>query len=95
MEKLQPVKKSNRTPQRRCVGCGNSFDQNELIRVRKAQDGSVVVATGRDEAGRSAYICKNVACLEAARKKRGFDRSFRCAVSQKIYDKIMEELLSK
>ena len=88
------MKKSSRTPKRRCVGCGKSFDQNELLRVRKGTDGSVSVAKDGNMTGRSAYICKNENCLEAARKKRGFDRSFRGAVSSEIYDTIREELLS-
>ncbi len=89
------MKKSNRTPQRRCVGCGKSFDQDELIRVRIAPEGSVSIAKSGKEPGRSAYICRDMGCLEAARKKRGFDRSFRCAAGFDIYDTLKEDILSK
>ena len=77
------MKKSNRTPQRRCVGCGKSFDQDKLLRVRI-----------NDDTRRSAYICRDMKCLEIARKKRSFERSLRCAVSKDIYDTIEEELSS-
>ena len=82
-------------PQRRCAGCGKSFDQNELIRVRMNKDKNVTLDQGGDMTGRSAYLCKNEACLELAIKRKGFERSFRGAVNKDIYDLIKEELLSK
>jgi predicted RNA-binding protein YlxR (DUF448 family) len=48
----------------------------DLARLVKAQDGSVAVdATGK-KPGRGAYICKDPACAELARKQRKIERCF-------------------
>ena len=45
-----------REPLRRCVGCGRSAPQRDLLRFA-ARDGALV--PGRTEPGRGAYTCRD------------------------------------
>lgn len=57
-------------PERKCVGCGEKKQKNELIRlVRLAGSGEVTLDRTGKQAGRGAYICPNVACLKKAKKR--------------------------
>jgi predicted RNA-binding protein YlxR (DUF448 family) len=61
-------------PVRRCVGCGRSAPQRELVRFT-ARDGELV--PGREAPGRGAYTCRRLACFERAQAQRGFARALR------------------
>ena len=63
------------TPERTCVGCRRRRGQAELVRL-SARDGRVVPAPP-GAPGRSAYVCPEDKCLEAAEKRRAFARAFR------------------
>ena len=67
------------TPERTCVGCRRRRSQDELVRLA-AVEGSVVPARP-GASGRSAYLCPQETCLEAAEKKRAFARAFRAPVT--------------
>jgi predicted RNA-binding protein YlxR (DUF448 family) len=64
-------------PVRRCVGCGRSAPQRELLRFT-ALDG--VLVQGRNAPGRGAYTCRRLACFEQAEARRGFARALRQGV---------------
>ena len=64
-------------PVRRCVGCGRSAPQRDLLRFT-ARDG--VLVAGRESQGRGAYTCRRLACFERARAQRGFARTLRQGV---------------
>ena len=57
-------------PERRCVGCGESFPKRDLLRVVRTPEGNVTLdATGKAN-GRGAYVCRRSECFRTARKKR-------------------------
>jgi hypothetical protein len=64
-------------PYRRCVGCGRSAPQRELVRFT-ARGGVLVPGVGVE--GRGAYTCRRLACFERAASKRAFARSLRTTV---------------
>ena len=86
--------KQRKMPLRKCTGCGEMKEKRELIRVVKAPDtkdenGEIIAKgeisldlTGR-KAGRGAYVCRNLACFEKARKARRFERSLSCKILMK------------
>ena len=47
--------------------------------------------TGR-KAGRGAYVCRNLACFEKARKARRFERSLSCKIPDEVYEQMQSEL---
>jgi predicted RNA-binding protein YlxR (DUF448 family) len=61
-------------PLRRCVGCGRSAPQRELVRFA-ASGGRLVPGAGVQ--GRGAYTCRRLACFERAASKRAFARVLR------------------
>jgi len=67
------------TPERTCVGCRQRRGQTELVRL-VAEDGRAVPAWP-GAPGRSAYVCPEEMCLEAAEKRRAFARAFRGPVT--------------
>ena len=62
-------------PLRRCNGCGESKPKKELVRVVRAQDGTVSLDLTGKKPGRGAYVCPSAACLAKARKARRIERS--------------------
>lgn len=72
-------------PERMCVACRKMQPQNELIRFVRTENGAEI-DMNKKLFGRGAYICKNIECVRLARKKRGIERHFKCAVPKEIYD---------
>ena len=81
-----------RVPLRKCVGCGEMIGKKGAIRVVRGKDGSFSVDPTGKKAGRGAYICNDVKCLELARKGKKLERSFKCQVPAEIYDDLEKEL---
>ena len=86
--------KQRKIPLRRCTGCLMMKNKKELIRVvndKVSDSGFSLDFTGK-KAGRGAYICPDVNCLEAARKQKGLEKSFKCALPAGIYEELREAL---
>ena len=86
-----------RMPERRCMGCGKTGEKKAFIRSVATKDGSVSVDLSGKVQGRGAYLCKDLTCLEKAKKRHAFSRSFRCEISEKsmeefetVFCRIME-----
>ena len=47
--------------------------------------------TGK-KAGRGAYVCRRIECLQAARKARRLEKAFSCQIPVEVYDRMEEEL---
>ena len=62
-------------PERTCIGCRRKRGQAELVRL--ANEAGRVVPARPGAPGRSAYLCPEQTCLEAADKRRAFARAFR------------------
>jgi predicted RNA-binding protein YlxR (DUF448 family) len=74
-----------REPVRTCVACRQEANKKNLVRVvRYASGGAAVDLTGRAP-GRGAYLHRDRACLEIARKKKALDRALRASVSAEVW----------
>jgi len=71
------VTQVRRQPQRTCLGCRQAVDQDQLIRFVRSPDGEIVVDLRGRLPGRGAYLCNSRDCIEAALRRRQFDRAFR------------------
>lgn len=79
-------------PERRCVGCGQSFPKKTLLRVVRSPEGAVSLdATGK-KSGRGAYICKSVQCLRKARKAKRLEHNLECEIPDDVYAGLESEL---
>lgn len=81
-----------RIPMRKCTGCGEMKPKKELVRVVKSPEGEISLDLTGKKAGRGAYICRSMACLQAARKARRLERALECAIPAEVYDAMEGEL---
>ncbi len=79
-------------PMRRCVGCGESKEKKELIRVVRDTDGQIHIDTTGRANGRGAYICRDKKCLEQAIKRKGLDRTLKVSVPAEVAENLKKEL---
>ena len=63
-------------------------DKRTLIRVVRNNDGEFAVDKTGKMSGRGAYLCADIKCFEAARKSKGFERSFKTAVPEEVYENL-------
>ncbi|AUS99335.1 nucleic acid-binding protein [Nostoc sp. CENA543] len=78
---------------RRCVSCRKAGLKEEFWRiVRVFPSGNVQLNEGM---GRSAYICPQHSCLQAAQKKNKLGRSLRASVPETLYQTLWHHLALK
>ena len=75
---------------RKCAGCGEMKDRQELVRIVRCAEGEVVIDETQKRNGRGAYVCRSAGCVEKAAKRRSLERALKCGVDRKIYDSLME-----
>ena len=81
-------------PMRQCVGCRESKEKKQLIRIVKNDQEITIDRTGKKN-GRGAYLCDNLECLVKARKNRGLNRAFRMEVDESVYEELERQLLNE
>ena len=86
-----PVAK--KMPIRRCVGCGEHFPKNTLVRVLRTPEGEIVLDLTGKRSGRGAYVCKSAQCLKRARKSGRISASLDCAIPDEVYDRLEGEIV--
>lgn len=83
---------TKKVPVRMCSGCAEHFPKKELVRIVRNSEGEVFVDLTGKKAGRGAYICKNINCLNRAKKIKKLERSFAVPISDEIYERLEREL---
>ena len=83
---------TRKKPNRQCIGCRESREKKDLIRVVRTPEGEFCIdRTGRRN-GRGAYLCDSEECFAIARKSNALNRSFRVDVPDEIYDELERQL---
>jgi len=85
--------KSKKVPMRRCVGCRESKCKNDLMRVLKTPENTVIFDDTGKKNGRGAYVCPSVECFRNARKTKAFERSLDISIPEEVYDDIERQML--
>ena len=84
--------KDKKAPMRRCIGCMESKEKQDLIRLACYEGEISVDLTGRAK-GRGAYLCRNSeSCLNKAFKKKSLERSLGITVSEEQKEEIFNKL---
>ena len=86
MEKIKKV------PQRKRLGCMQSFPKKELIRVVRTPEGEVCVDLTGKKSGRGAYICKSESCLKKAIKAKRLQTNLEVTISEELTSELAKEL---
>lgn len=79
-------------PLRRCLGCMEMKPKKELVRVVKNSEGNISLDTVGKAPGRGAYICKDIECLNKARKAKRMEREFSMQIPDGIYESLEAQL---
>lgn len=78
---------------RKCIGCGEIKNRDNLIKITKEHVANTLVINGDSAVfGRSAYLCYNKSCIEKAFKKNKLQKILKTPVSEELKGKIINEL---
>lgn len=78
--------------ERKCVGCGELKNRDELIKITKEHiSGNVIINPDSKVFGRSAYLCYNKSCVEAAFKKNKLQKVLKTSISEELKGKLLNE----
>lgn len=80
--------KNRKIPLRKCIGCGEMIGKKGLLRVVRNKEGEFALDLTGKLAGRGAYICNDLECFQKARKTKAFERSFKSAIPEAVYDSL-------
>ena len=73
-------------PLRTCVGCRQVRPKRELVRVVRTPQGEVELDPTGKRAGRGAYLCPSVECLEKARRTHQLERTLQHPVDPAVWE---------
>lgn len=79
-------------PQRMCLGCQSKKDKRELVRIVRTPEGEIVIDPTGKKAGRGAYICNDLDCLNKVIKSKRLERNLETAISPEVYEQLKEQL---
>jgi len=78
--------------ERKCAGCGQVKNRNELIKITKQNPyGEVVLNPNNKIFGRSVYLCYNKSCIESAFKKNKISKILKAAIPEDLKGKLLNE----
>ncbi len=85
-------KKAKKVPERKCLGCMQTFPKRELIRVVRTPEGNVEIDLSGKKSGRGAYICKDKSCLKRAIKAKRIQSNLEVEISDELYEALAQEI---
>lgn len=80
--------KNRKIPMRSCVVTREKLPKQELLRIVRTTDGSVVADISGKINGRGAYIKKDIVVLEKAKKSKILERQLETTISDDMYEEI-------
>ena len=80
--------KNRKIPMRSCVVTREKLPKSELLRIVRTTDSEVVADISGKVNGRGAYIKKDIAVLEKAKKSKILDRILETTISDSVYEEI-------
>jgi predicted RNA-binding protein YlxR (DUF448 family) len=82
------MSKRRNEPIRTCVACRQEAGQGTLIRIVRGATGAAMVDRNGRAPGRGAYLHRDAACLETARKRRALERSLGATVAPDLWSEL-------
>lgn len=77
-------------PMRKCVATQEQCPKKDLLRIVKTPEGTIEVDTTGKMNGRGAYLKKDEAAVEIAKKKGALSKALECPIPDEVYEKILE-----
>lgn len=82
--------KLKKIPTRSCVVTREKYPKQELIRVVRTPEGSVVVDETGKQNGRGAYLKRDLSVIEKAEKNKILSRHLEVDVPSEVFEKLKE-----
>lgn len=82
--------KVKKIPYRTCVVTKEKLPKQELIRVVRTPEGTVVIDTTGKTNGRGAYLKKDLATFEKAKQSKALNRHLEIEVPDIIFEQLKE-----
>ena len=80
--------KNRKIPMRSCVVTREKLPKQELLRIVRTTDMSVVIDDTGKINGRGAYIKKDIEVLDRAKKSKVLERQLETTISDDVYEEI-------
>ena len=80
--------KNRKIPMRSCVVTREKLPKSELLRIVRTTDGDIIADISGKINGRGAYIKKDIAVLEKAKKSKILERQLETTISDSVYEEI-------
>jgi predicted RNA-binding protein YlxR (DUF448 family) len=84
-----------KVPKRVCVGCQQTKEKKNLIRIVRTPDQVVKTDLTGKLSGRGAYLCKDIKCLEAALAGKRLQHALKLDLPQELIEDIKKTLLGE
>lgn len=84
--------KARKIPQRMCVGCREMKNKKELIRIVRNPLGNVELDSTGKKAGRGAYICPKIECLNQAIKGKRLQKALEHEIPEEIFGILKQQI---
>ena len=79
--------------ERRCAGCWQLKDRQDLIKITAdSATSNVVVKPDSVTFGRSVYLCYNKTCIETAFKKNKIEKHLKHSIPNELKGQLLDEL---
>lgn len=80
--------KMKKIPMRSCVITKEKLPKQELVRVVRTPEGSVIVDLTGKANGRGAYVKKDIEVINKARKSKALERVLEVTISDEVYEEL-------
>ena len=80
--------KVKKIPMRSCCVTREKLPKQELIRVVRTPDGSIIVDTTGKANGRGAYLKKDLTVFEKAEKTKALDKHLEVEVPNSVFEEL-------
>lgn len=82
-------------PTRKCLATQTILPKEEMFRVVRTTTGEIILDMTGKANGRGAYISKDLAAIEKARKSKCLNKALEVEVPEAIYDRMITFLNMK
>ena len=80
--------KSKKIPMRSCCVTREKLPKQELVRVVRTPEGSIIVDTTGKANGRGAYLKKDLSVFEKAEKTKVLNKHLEAEVSSSVFEEL-------
>ena len=84
--------KTRKIPMRSCVVTREKLPKQELIRIVRTPDNTVIIDESGKCNGRGAYLKKDIEVIKKAKENKVLNRILEVEIPDSIYEKLLEKI---